>query len=149
MALGLRLSGRKAWSCVGEGIAGLLWPVPRQRVQDTICGGSGSAERMRIVPRPRQVGHSEGMGLLGCVDAGRAACSRAGRAVNFRQCHRRGGNMVLRESSLGFILPAVADCLPSSRKSGGRHGPKIGFEGHRDVRRKRTASHPQPRPVVT
>jgi hypothetical protein len=93
MAVGLRLSGRKAWSCVGEGVAGLLWPVPRQRVQGTICGGSGSAERMRIVPRPRQVGHSEGMGLLGCVDAERAACSRAGRVVNFRQCHRRGGNV--------------------------------------------------------
>ena len=63
--------------------------MPLQRVQGTICGGSGSAERMRIVPRPRQVGHWEGMGLLGCVDADRAACSRAGRVVNFRQCHGR------------------------------------------------------------
>ena len=33
-------------------------------VQGTIFGGPGSAERMRIVPRPRQVGHWEGMGLL-------------------------------------------------------------------------------------
>jgi hypothetical protein len=63
--------------------------VPLQRVQGSICGGSGSAERMRIVPRPRQVGHCEGMGLLGCIDADRAACSRAGRVVNFRQCHGR------------------------------------------------------------
>jgi hypothetical protein len=61
----LRLLGRKALSCIGEGVAGLLWPVPPQRVQGTICGGSGSAERMRIIPRPRQVGHWEGMGLLG------------------------------------------------------------------------------------
>ena len=99
MALGLRLSGRKALSCVGEGVAGLLWPVPRQRVQGTICGGSASAERMRMVPRPRQVGHWEGMGLLACVVADRAACSRAGRAVNFRQCHRDGGTVVLRASS--------------------------------------------------
>ena len=89
MASGLRLSGRKALLCMGGGAAGLLWPVPLQRVQGTICGGSGSAERMRIVPRPRQVGHWEGMGLLGCVDADRAACSRAGRAVKFRQCHGR------------------------------------------------------------
>ena len=67
LASGLRLSGRKALSYVGGGAAGLLWPVPLQRVQGTICGGSGSAERMRIVPRPRQVGHWEGMGLRGCV----------------------------------------------------------------------------------
>ena len=65
LASGLRLLGRKALSCVGGGAAGLLWPVPLQRVQGTICGGSGSAERMRIVPRPRQVGHWEGMGLRG------------------------------------------------------------------------------------
>ena len=64
----------------------MLWPVPRQRVQGTICGGSGSAERMRIVPRPRQVGHWEDMGLLGCLDADRAACSCARRAVKFSQC---------------------------------------------------------------
>ena len=31
MALGLRLLGRKTLSRVGEGVAGLLWPVPRQR----------------------------------------------------------------------------------------------------------------------
>ena len=43
----------------------------------TICGGSGSAERMRIVPRPRQVGHWEDMGLLGGVDGDRAACTTA------------------------------------------------------------------------
>ena len=119
MELGLRLLGRKTLSRVGEGVAGLLWPVPRQRVQGTICGGSGSAERMRIVPRPRQVGHWEGMDLLGCVVVDRVACSRAGRAVNFRQCHGRpicGGNMVLRTSPSGFIapcLPSPADRLPS------------------------------------
>jgi hypothetical protein len=65
VASSLRLLGRKALSCTGEGVAGSLWPVPRQRVQGTICGGSGSAERMRMVPRPRQVGHWEGMDLLG------------------------------------------------------------------------------------
>ena len=46
-------------------LAKQLWSVPRQREQGTIWGGSGSAVRMRIVPRPRQVGHSEDMGLLG------------------------------------------------------------------------------------
>ena len=66
---GLRLLGRKALSRIGGGVAGAWWPVPRQRVQGTICGGSGSAVRMRIVPRPRQVGHTEDMGLPGCVDA--------------------------------------------------------------------------------
>ena len=40
--LDLRLLGRKALSCIGEGVAGLLWPVSPQRVQGTICGGSGS-----------------------------------------------------------------------------------------------------------
>ena len=65
----MRLLGRKALSRIGGGVAGAWWPVPRQRVQGTICGGSGSAVRMRIVPRPRQVGHTEDMGLPGCVDA--------------------------------------------------------------------------------
>jgi hypothetical protein len=83
--------------------------VPLQREQGTICGGSGSAERMRIVPRPRQVGHWEGMGLLGCVDADRAACSRAGRVVNFRQCHGRPRQMVLRAFSLEASPEAVVE----------------------------------------
>jgi hypothetical protein len=38
-------------------------------------------------------GIPKALGLLGCVDAGRTACSRAGRAVNSRQCHRRGSRL--------------------------------------------------------
>src|SRR4051794_15446964 len=38
---------------------------------------------MRIVPRARQVGHTEDMGFAWVRKCGRVACSRAWRAVNF------------------------------------------------------------------
>ena len=81
-------------------LAKQLWSVPRQREQGTIWGGSGSAVRMRIVPRPRQVGHTEDMGSAWVRKCGRVACSRAWRAVNF--C-----NALFRSFSLCLSLRAA------------------------------------------
>src|SRR3954453_12545427 len=63
--VGFAIIGPQSLIAHEPGAADSWWPVPRQRVQGTVCGGSGSAVRMRIVPRPRQMGHREDMGVAG------------------------------------------------------------------------------------
>ena len=71
--------------------SGLDWATATAMARDTArgpsgSGGSGSAERMRIVPRPRQVGHWEGMGCWVCVDADAPHVVVLGALSTFRQC---------------------------------------------------------------
>ena len=54
---------------MGGGVAGAWWPVPRQRVQGTICGGRGRLLGCGLFRVHDRWGIRKTWGLPGCVNA--------------------------------------------------------------------------------